>query len=122
MFTITCVEVEFSLVCEDIVSDGVLEGCSRCNIPIVAYSPLGRGLLTDYTVDNADTFLSLLYEDVFRRRFDKFNPENCEHSMKLLKELYKFAHTKKNTSLESLSLSWILKISQPTDFEGIRSD
>lgn len=119
-FPVSCVEVEFSLLCQDIVSNGVLEECSKRNIPIIAYSPIDRGLLTDFTVDNADNFLSLLDENDFRRMLDKFNHENFEHNMVLIRELHKFAHTKKNTSLESLSLSWILKISEISNFEGIK--
>ncbi|CUM56954.1 uncharacterized protein AC631_01534 [Debaryomyces fabryi] len=119
VFPISCVEVEFSLLCQDIINNGVLEECSKRNIPIIAYSPICRGFLTDYTVEREDTFLSLLDKNDIRTHVDKFSPENFKHNMVLVKELHKFAHTKKNTSLESLSLSWILKISELKNFEGI---
>ena len=119
-FPISCVEVEFSLLCQDIVNNGILEECSKRNIPLIAYSPILKGFLTDYAVDHADTFLSLLHDNDIRKHMDKFSPENFEHNMVLVKELHKFAHTKKNTSLESLSLSWILKISEISNFEGIK--
>lgn len=120
VFPISCVEVEFSLLCQDIISNGVLEECSKRNIPIIAYSPICRGFLTDSTVDNADTFLSLLDENDLRRHIDRFSPENFKHNMILTKKLHNSAHNKKNTSLESLSLSWILKVSEFANFEGIK--
>ena len=42
---ISAVEVEFSLFCTDILENGVAKACAELNIPIVAYSPLGRGFL-----------------------------------------------------------------------------
>ncbi|RLV86791.1 Proline iminopeptidase, partial [Meyerozyma sp. JA9] len=45
---ISCVELELSFFTRDIVEDGVLKVCSENNIPIIAYSPVGRGMLTDY--------------------------------------------------------------------------
>jgi len=42
---IECVEVEFSLWATDILDNGVAKTCAELNIPIVAYSPLGRGFL-----------------------------------------------------------------------------
>jgi pyridoxine 4-dehydrogenase len=40
--TIAAVEVEYSLWALDIEKNGVLSTCNKLNIPIVAYSPLGR--------------------------------------------------------------------------------
>lgn len=42
---IACVEVEFSLFALEITHNGVAETCAELGIPIVAYSPLGRGFL-----------------------------------------------------------------------------
>lgn len=42
---ISAVEVEFSLFCTDILDNGVAKACAELDIPIVAYSPLGRGFL-----------------------------------------------------------------------------
>lgn len=108
---ISAVEVEFSLMSLDIVHNGVLAEASRRNIPIIAYSPLGRGLLTDYAVENALTFLGDLKDGDFRKYFDRFAPENFENNLKLIKALYKYAHEKKGISLEALALSWITSVS-----------
>ena len=42
---IVCVEVEYSLWSTDIVDNGITQACKENNIPIAAYSPLGRGFL-----------------------------------------------------------------------------
>lgn len=42
---VAAVEVEFSLWSTDILENGVAETCGELGIPIVAYSPLGRGFL-----------------------------------------------------------------------------
>jgi pyridoxine 4-dehydrogenase len=116
---ITCVEIEFSLMCQDILENGILEELSKHNVDVIAYSPLCRGYLTDYTVDNADTWLLDMPEGDLRRRCGKFQPETYKNNIILVKKLYKFAHEKKNTSLESLALSWIIAISERKSFRGI---
>ncbi|CAK9439847.1 uncharacterized protein LODBEIA_P39470 [Lodderomyces beijingensis] len=71
-------------------------------------------------VENADTFIQTLQEQQdFRTRLDKFQPETFKHNLKALRALYDFAHNEKNTSLESLALSWILKISGQSNFRGV---
>lgn len=45
---ISAVEVEFSLWSLDILENGVAEACAELGIPIVAYSPLGRGFLVSH--------------------------------------------------------------------------
>lgn len=42
---IAAVEVEFSLWATDILENGIAKACAELDIPIVAYSPLGRGFL-----------------------------------------------------------------------------
>jgi pyridoxine 4-dehydrogenase len=42
---ISAVEVEFSLYATDILENGVAATCAELGIPIVAYSPIGRGFL-----------------------------------------------------------------------------
>ena len=45
---ISAVEVEFSLWATEILTNGVAQTCSELQIPIIAYSPLGRGFLVCY--------------------------------------------------------------------------
>lgn len=42
---ISAVEVEFSLFSTDILTNGIAQACKELDIPIVAYSPISRGLL-----------------------------------------------------------------------------
>ena len=42
---VSAVEVEFSLWATEILDNGVAKACAELDIPIVAYSPLGRGFL-----------------------------------------------------------------------------
>lgn len=42
---IACVEIEFSMFATEALENGVAESCKELSIPIVAYSPLGRGFL-----------------------------------------------------------------------------
>jgi pyridoxine 4-dehydrogenase len=42
---IAAVEVEFSLWATDILDNGIAKACAELDIPIIAYSPLGRGFL-----------------------------------------------------------------------------
>ncbi|KAI5967238.1 hypothetical protein KGF57_000453 [Candida theae] len=116
---ISCVELELSLFSQDIINNGILSFLSEKQIPIIAYSPLCRGILTDYCVEHADTFLSEIPEGHFKHTLDKFQPETFKQNLVPLKKLYAFAHDVKHTSLESLALSWILKISGHSNYKGI---
>lgn len=118
-FPISCVELELSLFSQEVITTGILEELSKHDIPLIAYSPLCRGILTDYAVENADTFLSNIPQADFRRHLDKFNQKNFEKNLPALKALYSYAHDAKKTSLESLALSWILKVSGSKNFRGI---
>lgn len=52
---ISAVEVEFSLWATEISTNGVAQTCAELDIPIIAYSPLGRGFLVCFSL------LNLLY-------------------------------------------------------------
>ncbi|CUM66604.1 uncharacterized protein PRCAT00004274001 [Priceomyces carsonii] len=121
VFPISFIELEMSLMCQDLIFNGVLEAASELGIPVVAYSPLCRGYLTDSAAEKGDNFLNEMAKDDYRRRLGKFSEENLSQNMKLVKRLYEFAHDVKKTSLESLALSWILAISERKQYEGINS-
>ncbi|AAS50398.1 AAR033Wp [Eremothecium gossypii ATCC 10895] len=44
---LACVEVEFSMLSRDILHNGLAQTCAELGIPILCYSPLARGLLTN---------------------------------------------------------------------------
>ncbi|TKA72626.1 hypothetical protein B0A55_05976 [Friedmanniomyces simplex] len=99
---VEAVEVEFSLWETTIVSNGVTEACKELGIPIVAYSPLGRGFLTGSVRSRAD-----LPEDDVRRHFPRFSDENFGTNLKLLEEVEKIAK-RKGCTPGQVGISWIL--------------
>lgn len=116
--TVSCVEVELSLLCQDILDNGVLAECSKRGIEIVAYSPLCRGFLTERTASDFDAFKKLISQPGdMRGHIDKFAGANFDTNAKVVKQLDDFAKSK-NTSLEALSLSWILALSELTEVPG----
>lgn len=46
---VSAVEVEFSLYATEILENGVAATCAELGIPIIAYSPMGRGFLVSIT-------------------------------------------------------------------------
>jgi pyridoxine 4-dehydrogenase len=118
--SISCVELELSLFTQDILNNGILQILSEHNITVIAYSPLARGLLTDYTVENPDTFLDNVPDGDFKKSTGRFQPDNFKHNLHLLKLLYNFAHDVKKVSLESLALSWIVSLSQRKNFRNFK--
>ena len=49
---ISAVEIEFSLWSTEILDNGVAKACAELDIPIVCYSPLGRGFLVSHSSIN----------------------------------------------------------------------
>lgn len=117
---ISVVEVEFHLMCQDILHNGVLEELSKHNIPVIAYSPLNRGFLTEFAANDLDGFLKLCNRpgDI-RGGLGKFSGDNFWHNAKLVKALQEFAH-KKGTTLEALSLNWISAVGGSENLYGIK--
>lgn len=115
---VLCVELELSLLCQDILENGIIDELTKHNVPVIAYSPLCRGYLTDYTVQHKDTWLEGIKDGDVRQMCDKFTPENYKHNIVLVENLYNFAHNKKNCSLETLALSWILSLSENPNYKG----
>lgn len=118
---ISCVEVEVSLFSQDIIENGILAEVAKHGIPIVPYSPLCRGILTDHAVET--DFLKNLPKGDIRSfiKLDKFQPEIFEKNSVCLKKLYDYAHNVKKTTLESLALSYLHGLSGLEEFEGIKN-
>ncbi|KAL9579328.1 MAG: hypothetical protein Q9203_006741, partial [Teloschistes exilis] len=70
---IAAVEVELSLQSTDILTNGVATTCGELGIPIIAYSPLGRGLLTGDIKSAAD-----IEPDDRRLHLPRFFPDALE--------------------------------------------
>lgn len=102
---IAAVEVELSLWCTDILENGIAATCAELDIPVVAYSPLGRGFLTGEIKKIED-----LPEDDMRRRFPRFQPENFGKNVEMVTELEKLAKKKGYTPAQ-LALAWVKQLS-----------
>lgn len=104
VYPISCVEVEFSLWATHILTDGVYETCQELNIPILAYSPLGRGFLSGKYKKMSD-----LKDLGILNHFDRFkNEEYFKHNLALAEKVEAMA-AKKNITSSQFALAWILK-------------
>lgn len=79
---ISAVEVEFSLWATDILENGVAQACAELDIPIVAYSPLGRGFLVSTNrscsrIKITDAHITDGTNQVFRRHSRRGFQENA---------------------------------------------
>ncbi|KAI5480177.1 pyridoxine 4-dehydrogenase [Pseudohyphozyma bogoriensis] len=99
---ITAVEAEYSLMSLDIEGNGVLATCKELGIPIIAYSPLARGLLTG-TIGKPDD----VPEGDLRRLFDRFTEEYMEKNLEFANKIKAVAE-RNGITLVQLCLAWLL--------------
>jgi len=95
------VEVEVSMFATDIFSNGVAAACAEHNIPVIAYSPMSRGMLTGQIKKFED-----IPEGDFRRMAPRFQPGNFATNMELVKEVEKISE-KKGCTPAQLAISWV---------------
>jgi pyridoxine 4-dehydrogenase len=98
---ISAVEVEYSLWATEIQDNGVLKACGELGIPIVAYSPLGRGFLTGQIKSRDD-----LAEDDHRRHLPRFSEENFPKNLDLIHQLEKLAK-RKGCTPGQIGVAWV---------------
>jgi aryl-alcohol dehydrogenase-like predicted oxidoreductase len=98
---IAAVQNEFSLLYRT-EAEETLHTTRELNISFVAYSPLGRGLLTG-AVENTDS----LAETDARRRHPRFAADNLGHNMALVHRIEEIAR-RKNCTPGQLALAWLL--------------
>jgi aryl-alcohol dehydrogenase-like predicted oxidoreductase len=100
--TITALQTEYSLFARDAEVE-ILPACRELGIGFVAYSPLGRGMLT-----GAIPSLEHLAQDDFRRtRQPRFDEENFARNIKVVEQLRSIAREKGITPAQ-LALAWLL--------------
>ncbi|UZP32704.1 hypothetical protein NXS19_000520 [Fusarium pseudograminearum] len=97
---ISLVEVELSLFSTDILHNGVAAACAKHNIPIMAYSPIGRGMLTG-RFNNSSEFQG----QGIASRFPRFQPEAFQHNLKLVEQVKAVAE-KKGVTPAQLAINW----------------
>ncbi|MHB8826794.1 MAG: aldo/keto reductase [Acidimicrobiales bacterium] len=98
---VTAIQSEYSLWTRD-PEDGVLDTCRRLGIGFVAYSPLGRGFLTDEPANRDATD-----ERDFRKNHPRFIGENRDANLALVARLELIA-AGKGVTLAQLALAWVL--------------
>jgi pyridoxine 4-dehydrogenase len=102
---VVAVEVEVSLWATDIFTNGVAQACSELSIPIVAYSPIGRGFLTGSIKTPAD-----IPADDFRKHLPKFQGEAFANNIKLVEEIEGLAKRKGVTPAQ-VGIAWLTALS-----------
>ncbi|PWK62273.1 aldo/keto reductase [Roseicyclus mahoneyensis] len=98
---ITALQTEYSLWCRDVEAEH-LPLCRELGIGFVAYSPLGRGLLTG-TIGTLDD----MEEDDRRRDHPRFAPENLARNVALVATLKDLA-AREDCTPSQLAIAWIL--------------
>ncbi|KAF8274161.1 aldo/keto reductase [Lactarius quietus] len=98
---VAAVEIEVSLQFYEQQTKDAIAACKELDIPIIAYSPLGRGLLTGHIKSQAD-----LPEGDGRRSLSRFQDENLGNSLQLVDSLSSMA-TRKGITLAQLSIAWV---------------
>lgn len=98
---ITALQTEYSLWSRD-VEDEILPTVRELGIGFVAYSPLGRGFLTGRfrTIDD-------LPADDYRRNSPRFQGENFQQNLDLVRHIESVARQKQCTPSQ-LALAWLL--------------
>jgi len=98
---ITALQTEYSLWSRE-PEDELLATCRELGIGFVAYSPLGRGFLTGQFTRFED-----LPEDDYRRFSPRFQAENFQKNLDLVRRVEEIA-TEKGCKPAQLALAWML--------------
>ena len=98
---ITALQTEYSLWTRD-VEDEILPTVRRLGIGFVPYSPLGRGFLTGRFKD-----IQSLDASDYRTKTPRFQGENFERNLALLKEVEALA-AEKGATPGQIALAWVM--------------
>ncbi|HLK27007.1 MAG TPA: aldo/keto reductase [Puia sp.] len=98
---ITALQTEYSLWSRD-PEDEILQACKELRIAFVPYSPLGRGFLTGQIKKFED-----LDATDYRRHSPRFQGENFNKNLELVKKIEEIA-VNKNCTASQLALAWVM--------------
>lgn len=98
---IAALQTEYSLWSRE-PEDDLFSTCRELGIGFVAYSPLGRGFLTGQIKSFDD-----LAEDDYRRHSPRFQGENFDKNLELVRRIEEMANEKGCTPAQ-LALAWVL--------------
>ena len=101
---IPALQSEYSLWTRDVEENGVLDTCRELGIGFVAYSPLGRGMLTGQIRRFED-----LAPDDYRRNNPRFQGENFQRNLDLVvRTLGRSRGERQGCTPAQLALAWVL--------------
>ncbi|KAJ7607242.1 Aldo/keto reductase [Roridomyces roridus] len=104
---IAAVQVEYSPFTLDIEDPkiGLLETCRELGVAVIAYSPLGRGLLTgQYARKSPDDF----EPNDFRRKVERYNAQNFPNILKIVDGLKEVGKHYSGATPGQVALAWLL--------------
>ncbi|KAM0806951.1 putative NADP-dependent oxidoreductase domain-containing protein [Seiridium cardinale] len=104
--TIAAVEIELSLFATDVLDNGVVAAAKEHDIPVIAYSPLGRGILTGQikSVDDLPQHL---------RAYPRFQKDVFPLNLELVKHIEVIA-AKKGIKPAQLAINWVRAVAKKT--------
>ncbi|KAJ7730366.1 NADP-dependent oxidoreductase domain-containing protein [Mycena maculata] len=112
---IIAVQMEYSPFELTIENDGFLDAANAAGVAIIAYSPLGRGLITGRYRTPAD-----LEEGDVRRLLPRFSSENFPKNLALVARFEELA-TKYSATPGQIALAWVLSHDNFIPIPGTRA-
>lgn len=100
-YPVTAVQSEYSLFSRDVEKE-LLPTLKDLGIGLVAYSPLGRGMLSDTVVSEES-----MAPDDFRRQLPRFQGDNLKQNQKLVDRVRSIAKMRGATASQ-VALRWLL--------------
>ncbi len=105
---IAALQSEFSIFTRFIETDGILDACKELGTTLVAYSPLGRGMLAGWSKDwKAEGF------DFRAAMAPRFSGEALESNLALVEEIAQVA-SDLNATAGQVALAWVLQRAENT--------
>ncbi len=101
-YPIAAIQCEYSLWTKNVEAE-LLKECDALQVTLMAFSPLGRGMLTGHIRSLDD-----LAQDDVRRKYPRFSAENFAWNLALVDQLAAIA-TAKGCTLAQLSLAWLIR-------------
>ncbi|KAK3079470.1 hypothetical protein LTS18_004786 [Coniosporium uncinatum] len=101
---VDAVQIEYSPFSLDIEDADIqlLKTCRELGVAVVAYSPIGRGMITG-AIRSRDDF----EEGDFRKMSPRFSEENFSKNLKLVDQIKEIAE-KKGVTASQLTLAWLM--------------
>ncbi|KAL4913611.1 NADP-dependent oxidoreductase domain-containing protein [Aspergillus aurantiobrunneus] len=103
---VVAVEVELSLFSTEVLENGVAAACAQYGIPLVAYSPLGRGLLTGQIRKYED-----IPQDSSLRHYPRFQPGTFDINLQLVTKVEELA-ARKGCTPGQFAINWVRSLAR----------